>query len=579
MPISRSSRRQALLMGPTLTVVITLVGGPTYIDGSPGVATVNIANTGPQLFFVSAAATGTTMSRAITNDYAEFIINRWGDLNGPSNTLGNVNPTSITLTNFSLKGTAIFPVDYTAGPQPFTGGLPIDGTYTITFNPGDTAQTVMVGNPVSHANVLAPPTNATIIIALTNSVTGTTNTSQEGFTYLVNTATVTVTELDNAEGTKSEVVLWSDALTNSAASNYTVVFASTNLASSNVLPVVDPELYLYQWRRGQRQARPICQLIPIRFDVELGFPIANENAFETANGVGFFGPAYSPPPSPVMAANGWTSALRMTVNKQQGATPTQCAVNLYPTTNQFYGNYALRFDMYLSIWSGALNNFNPLNFPRQFAAFGVNTRGTNCDWRLSINVGIPPNTGSNPTNADGIWYCIDAADQSLTPADFDGFASPALPNFGTSDIVSGTANTEAGAFKRPPFPTTDGAGAGTPINQWVNVSEEIKAGTNVQLYVDSTKVLSDMAITNNATSAPNNNLLVPSGLVDPTVCRCLVICSRITPRATKAPSFISPMFAWLNFHLTSSCPQPTHGWSCRARTSPSPVRPHLLCLV
>ena len=57
------------------------------------------------------------MSRNVTNDYAQFVITRWGDLNGPGNSSGSVNPKSYTVTNFTYSGTAVYPVDYTAQAQ------------------------------------------------------------------------------------------------------------------------------------------------------------------------------------------------------------------------------------------------------------------------------------------------------------------------------------------------------------------------------------------------------------------------------------------------------------------------------
>lgn len=490
--------------GSTLTVSITITGGTNYVNGSPGSASVSIFNTGAQQFFITAAPSGTTMSRSIPNDYAKFVINRFGDLNGPGNSVGNVTPKTITLTNFTLKGTAVFPADYTAGVQPFVvGQAPVDGSAAVSFAPGVSSITVLVGNPVSHANALQPTTNVTIIPCLTNSAyIGLTNTSSEGYLYNVTAASTTLTEFDNAQGIHQEVLIWSDPLTNSAGANYAVTYAAQNMYTNTVLPVYIPN---YQYTNGGAPNGSGAALgafsVSNCFDVQLGFPIANENSWESSSGVGFFGPPYpNPPPSAVMAANGWSNVLRMTVDKQSSQAPSPCGVNFFPTTNQFVGNYALRFDMYLSIWSGALNNPGPLSYPRNFAAFGINTQGTNCDWRLNR----PQPTGTcGPTNADGIWYTIDAADGSLTPADFDGFASPAIPNSGTSDFVSLTAVSEAGVFKRPPFPVTDGAGAGTPINQWVNVSVETRGQTNIALLVDNTTIFSTLAFTNNALTPPN----------------------------------------------------------------------------
>jgi hypothetical protein len=232
------------------------------------------------------------------------------------------------------------------------------------------------------------------------------------------------------------------------------------------------------------------------FNVKLGWPAASDGVT----------------PSPAMAANGWANVLRMTVNKS--APGDVCGVNLYPQGMSFRGNYALRFSMYLSVYSGAINNSAAGTTPREFAAFGINHFGTNCNWRLAtpINQG----QGSGTTNADGVWFAINAASQSpgsITPADFDAFTSPALPNAGVAaDLVSFTASQEAGIFKTPPFVTVTPNLGGTPANQWVDVSVEVTKQTNATIYMNRAQVITPFSLINGGNYTNGTPML---GYLDP----------------------------------------------------------------
>lgn len=455
------------LTGPTLTVGIRVLGGANYLAGTPLTGTISILNTGPQLLVLTPIASSATMSRSVPNDYATFAITRFGDLNGPGNSFGSVTPNSYTVTNFTFLGTAVFPGDYTARAQRFTGSIPTDGTPGITINPGDVTVTNLVGNPVAHANLNLAPVNATITIALTNLVTGTNSTSFEGYAYSVSNNAITLTELDNTIGT--EVVLWSNPLISSADStNWTLAFASTNFAANTVLPVVVPNY--------TNDATSLSGGGTNDFNVKFGYSVADDSIA----------------PSAAMVANGWTNVLKMTVNKGSPGAPS--GVNVYPQGKNFRGNYALRFSMYLSMYSGAINNPAAGTFPREFAAFGINHRGTNCNWRLAAP--LSAGQGNSTTNADGVWFAIGAGDNSITPADFDGFTSPALPNAGVAaDLVSNTGQSQSGVFKNPPFTSMVPAG-GHPVDQWVDVSVEVTRQTNATLYINRSPVLSSFTITN-----------------------------------------------------------------------------------
>lgn len=456
--------------GPTLTVVMTVLGGANYRAATPAKDTISIINTGPQVLFLSAAA-APTMSRSVPDDYAEFVITRWGDLT----------VSSYTVTNITYLGTASFPADYSAQAQNFTGSTLANGSPGFTINPGDITITNAIGNPVAHP-INATPNNVTIILSLTNSTTGTNATASNGFGYSVSTNAVTLTELDNAVG--QEVVIWSDPLTNSADStNWTLTFDAESFSTTTVLPVLvrnytNDETSLYGGGTND-------------FHVQFGNPVANDSI----------------PPSPTMTANGWNNALRMTVNKNNQSV---AAVNLYPQQVQNFGNYALRFNMYLSIYHNAIGNPFAGTFPREFALFGVNHTGTNCNWRPAV----PPVSVNGPTNADGVWFAIDAGDNSATPADFDGITSPALPNSGVfADLVSMTGLQNSGIFKNPPF-TTQTAAGGEPVDQWVDVSVEVTKQTNCTLYINRSPVLGSFSLVGNEGGVYTNGTVM-LGYLDP----------------------------------------------------------------
>ena len=451
------------LSGPTTTATFTLLGGAAYTaGGSTAKATVNIINTGPQLLTLSVLASGSTFSRAVTNDYVKFVITRFGDTTVPA----------YTVTNINYQGTANYPADYTARAQRFVGSLLNDGSPGFMINPGEVLITNAIGNPLMRANLNVPAQNVTLILSLTNAATGTNVTSSEGYAYVVATNVVTLTELDNAYGNK--VLLWSNSLNNAADStNWTLTYASQNLGTNTVLPVVVPN-----YTNG---ATSMYSGGTNDFDVQFGYPL----------------PA-GIPPSPAMIANGWTNVLRMTVNKSQG---TPAGVNLYPQGQKFVGNYGLRFSMYLSIWPDAVGNIFAGVLPREYATFGLNHTGTNCNWRPSRTA---PAGTSGTTNADGIWFAIDAADNAATPADFDAFTSPGLPNAGvTADYVSNAGSAMRGIFKNPPFGNTQNPAGGEPVDQWADVSVEITRQTNCTIYINGAPVLSSFSIFTNTTSSIN----------------------------------------------------------------------------
>jgi hypothetical protein len=406
--------------GQTLTFNVRLVSGTNYSAAAPFNGAISILNTGPQLLQLSAAAPASLggMNRGIPNDYARFVLTRLGDLNGPGNDSLNVVPKSFTITNFNYlnppAGAAFkanYAVDYTAGAQNFSGVLPSDGTPGIVINPGDVTIAGMIGNPVKHINTSLTRTNLSVLFNLTNTVAigsppaFTNVVSSENLPYVVAVNSLTLNEFDNAVG--GEVVLWSNPLTNSFDStNWTVVHASIGQEVSPKLPVV-----VQNYDNSASAPGP--------YTVAFGDAVNNPN---------FNNGFVNVPQSPVMVANNWSNALRVSVNKLPSFA-FESGVNIYPqiagTTNfmTFGGNYALRFDMFLSLYDFGLNNPTIGTSAREFAAFGINHYGTNANWRLDINPRTD-GTGAKPINADGEWCAIGAAAASITPADYDMFISP-----------------------------------------------------------------------------------------------------------------------------------------------------------
>jgi hypothetical protein len=551
--------------GPPYAFNVRLLSGTNYAASAPIAGAINIINTGPQLLQLSAASPSTLggMDRGIPNDQARFVITRLGDTNGPGNdAVTPIVARPYTVTNFVYLPPASGPtfmanlgVDYTAGAQNFNGTAPNDGSPGILINPGVVTVNAMIGNPVKHLDTNLKRTNLVVILSVTNTTAigsppSTTNVvSAENLPYQVTTNLVTLNEFDNALG--GEVVLWSNPLTNSLDStNWTLVFANINQGESPTLPTVISNY--------DNSASGFAGNYTASFGKSVNDP-GNDGGITV-------------PRSAAMAANGWTTALKVSVNKGPGFAG-ESGVNLYPQIPgapwapsnymTFQGNYALRFDMYLSLYDFGVNNPVIGTPAREFAAFGINHFGTNANWRLDINPRAD-GTGARPINADGEWCTIGAATGSITPADYDMFISPpwalvdangapipqtipystnlftnlvtavtfspltnayqSAPGFytGQTNVFSngGVPNDQQstdnnqfggapqnGIIKDPPFQGINNAG-GAPDNAWVDVSLELTRQTNLTLLV------AQQAIFNSSTLLPvfgTQNPIAPFG--------------------------------------------------------------------
>ena len=113
---------------PTTTIVLTLSSSSVYYSVPiPGTATLALINTAPDVLVASTQIP--TMYNAFSNDYAAFIMTRWGDTNAAT----------FTASSFSYSGTAVAGTDYTYPTA-------------VTFNPGDLTQTNFI-YPLSNGQL------------------------------------------------------------------------------------------------------------------------------------------------------------------------------------------------------------------------------------------------------------------------------------------------------------------------------------------------------------------------------------------------------------------------------------------
>jgi hypothetical protein len=187
---------------PTSTIIATLGTSPTY-GLAPGSATLDLINTAPDE--VVATTNVPTMYNAFSNDYASFILTRWGDTNAGS----------FTVSSYTYGGTAVPGVDYT---------LPA----AITFNPGDISYTNNIyplqnGQPPVDSASNPYVGNKTAIIA---AGAGT------GFSGSGTNAAI-LTILDSAN--PPTTVLFADPLTSASdAANWGVTSANNNMQTNRI---------------------------------------------------------------------------------------------------------------------------------------------------------------------------------------------------------------------------------------------------------------------------------------------------------------------------------------------------------
>jgi hypothetical protein len=202
------------------------------------------------------------------------------------------------------------------------------------------------------------------------------------------------------------------------------------------------------------------------------------------------------PPAP----HGFGSlGLLLTVNKSD-TDAFAAALNLYPNGQSFSGDFALRFDMFLSAVPGSTAT--------EHALCGINHSGNRTNWFR----GSPGGVGSTNWAFDGIFAGIGADASAAAPGDYGFYSSPATAAANPTALITAPASRfSTNEFKRPPYSV-----AGAPANNpsaavqtpiWVDV-EISKIGNVVTLWLNNTRIL------NYTNTTPHTSGNIMLGYVD-----------------------------------------------------------------
>ncbi len=329
--------------------------------------------------------------------------------------------------------------DVNAGPFDvnlnYGGTATADSDYTkvatATFNPGDVNVTVDI-HPLNDSATEDRETVTISIATGTGYNVGTNNVLTAG-------ATGVIVDDDVPEGT---ILFKEDFLAGSEA-NWTVLFGS-------VLPDLE--------------------------DYTATFGV--DYTLQPPDGPGL-------PPAPHAGTE--TMGLLMSVNKLDG-TLAAAGVNAYLNGQDFTGNYALRFDMYL-MQNASLGT-------TENALFGINHDGTKTNWYSNATNNVP-----STSEYDGVWASV-VADASSLPGDprardYQIFTAPGVTLgglFGPTLAASRESPSFADVFHRPPW--SPGSAAGSPGNSptsatpsWAQVELRQVNGI-VTLTINNTNILS-----------------------------------------------------------------------------------------
>lgn len=190
------------------------------------------------------------------------------------------------------------------------------------------------------------------------------------------------------------------------------------------------------------------------------------------------------------APHGGGNGLFLNVNKD--LTGSAAAINLYPNGGSFSGNFALRFDMFLSVPL-------PNSSATEYALAGINHSGTKTNWWRSG--GVP---------AGGVFdglFCAITTDSGASPS-YALYSSPTTGSDNPTQLASQTGTAMASALKLTPWAV---AGAPGNLNSastfltpiWADV-ELSKIDNIVSLRINNNTVYSY----SNATAYASGNIML-----------------------------------------------------------------------
>jgi hypothetical protein len=370
----------------TETVTLTLLADPNYLVASPSAATVTLADDDAQ--FITVTATDALGSET-GPDNAEFTLTRTGN-------------TALALTVFyTVSGTASNGADCVllSGSAEFPAGitthlLPVVVSDDGLSEPDETLTLTLSNNP---AYFIANPSNATVTIVNDNdpaqfSVAASDDTAYERVPQLIGAFTINrsggltnsaPTVLFHLGGSAGYGVDYVASITGSVAFaagqmsrtiNVTSIVDSALEGDETITLTLDPDPG-YLIGGASTNVTLVDDELPAETvlwadNFDAGTSAANWSLlFGANNGVADYAADFAYdysaagiPPAPGAVT---TTGLRLTVNKD--ATASSAGVNLYPVSQVFTGDYALRFSLFI--------NYHSATNPTEHVLAGLNHSG------------------------------------------------------------------------------------------------------------------------------------------------------------------------------------------------------------
>ena len=431
--------------------------------------------------------------------------------------------TSLTV-NYTLTGTASNGVDYLG--DSLSTNFPVGASSVdVTITPIDDTEAELTENVVLTLSfgsmyTVGTATNATINIVdneYPNVVTLTATDTNIYERFPGDTGAFTLTRYGE---TNSELIIlfqFSGSAIESA--DYTLSPATVTLEpgtvtkSISIIPQDDQEiegpeiailtlfLGLDDWSPGE----PNSAAFQIRDDEWLSAPILFSDDFDvdtSANWVSRFGAnngiydatnifAYDYvtagiPLAPHSAPNGG-EGLYVAVNKFNATAGGAAGINFYPAGKSFSGDYALRFDMFLSFGTAGTT---------EHAIAGLNHSSLQTN---RVTQSADPNNTTR--GCDGVWVAIetDASDNR----DYTAYTTTNADTLPVM-IASQTAGAMTNVITSPPFAFAGSPGNGpTSTKAWASV-ELSQVGNLITLRVDDTSVFT----VTNSTSFTNGDVMI-----------------------------------------------------------------------
>jgi hypothetical protein len=193
------------------------------------------------------------------------------------------------------------------------------------------------------------------------------------------------------------------------------------------------------------------------------------------------------PPAP--HGSGDTLGLFLSVNKD--LVGSAAGINLYPLGQSFSGNFALRFNMLVSLIPSAVGT--------EHALAGINHSGTKTNWFRGSPGGVPAGW-----TFDGIFYGVQADGSGN---DYVSYSSPTTAGNNPTSLGVKQGTAVASQFKSPPWRVAGSQGIdlslATPTPIWSDV-EISQIGKIITLRINNTTILTY----SNATAHTSGNVMV-----------------------------------------------------------------------